>query len=376
MVIKNKFKLMLTAVAFFGFSAPAFAQLDGAGEILRASEGDATLILQEYLRPLGQGVGAGLNSGWFNTAKTHSFLGFSLGFRMNLYMVPEEFQQFDLQTLNLTSLQYDGMNGNSPVISPTFSGEADVTTPTMWLNAPAPNQNVRIAEFDLPEGIGQPYAGFPTVQASVGLLFDTDVMVRFIPTTDIPDFGEFGMMGFGVKHNIKQWIPVVNMLPIDLSAYFGTNTVKLNAFFEVEPPTETSASPGNPSEPILQNPSLDFSGQGVEFAATTTSYGIIVGKSLPLISVYASLGQEVALTEVGVLGRYPQVVPRMPTTNDPERWEITATSNNPVSLEFDNGTTMRATVGASLKLLFVRINADYSMGEYPVASVGLAFTLR
>lgn len=371
MVIKNKFKLMLTAVAFFGFSAPAFAQLDGAGEILRASEGDATLILQEYLRPLGQGVGAGLNSGWFNTAKTHSFLGFSLGFRMNLYMVPEEFQQFDLTNLSLTSLEYAGKGGNSPVISPTFSGEADVTTPTMWLNAPAPNQNVRIAEFDLPEGIGQPYAGFPTVQASVGLLFDTDVMVRFIPTTDIPDFGEFGMMGFGVKHNIKQWIPVVNMMPFDLSAYFGTNTVNLNAAFAVEPETQTSNG-----EAIRQDATLDFSGQGVEFSATTTSYGLIVGKSLPFISVYASLGQEVALTEVGVLGRYPQVVPRVPSAGAPERWQVTATSNNPVSLEFDNGTTMRATVGASLKLLFFRINADYSMGEYPVASAGLAFTLR
>lgn len=371
MVKKNRFKILLTAVAFCGFSSPAFAQLEGAGEILRASEGDATLILQEYLRPLGQGVGAGLNSGWFNTAKTHNFLGFSLGFRMNLYMVPEEFQSFDLTKLNLTSLQYTGKGGNIPVTSPTFSGESGETTPRMWLNAPPPNQSTRITEFDLPEGIGVPYAGFPTIQGSVGLLFGTDVMIRFVPTTEIPDFGEFGMMGFGVKHNVKQWIPVVNMLPIDISAYFGTNTVTLNAGFEVDPPTQTSNG-----QPIRQDPSLDFSGQGVEFKATTTSYGLIVGKSIPLISVYASLGQETALTEVGVLGRYPQVVPRVPTAGAPQQWQVTATSNNPVSLEFDNGTTMRATVGASLKLLFFRINADYSMGEFPVASAGLAFTLR
>lgn len=371
MVIKNKFKLLLTAIAFFGFSAPAFAQLDGAGEILRASEGDASLILQEYLRPLGQGVGAGLNSGWFNTAKTHKFLGFSLGFRLNAYMVPEEYQSFNLNSLSLTSLNYTGKGTASEVISPTFSGKRGEPTPLMWLNAPAPNQNVRLSEFNLPEGIGVPYAGFPTAQASVGLLFDTDVMIRFIPTTDIPDFGELSMTGYGIKHNIKQWIPIVKLIPIDILAYYGTNTVTLNAGFDVPPPTMTSNN-----EPIRQDPSLDFTGQGVEFSATTTSYGIIVGKSIPLISVYASLGQESAITEVAVTGRYPQVIPRVPTAGATQRWQVAATSNDPVNLEYDNGTTMRATVGASVKLLFLRVNADYSMGEYPVASLGLAFTLR
>jgi hypothetical protein len=371
MTFKNRIKLLTLTAAFCGFTSPAFAQLDGAGEILRASEGDATLILQEYLRPLGQGVGAGLNSGWFNTAKTHKFLGFSVGFRLNAYMVPEEYQSFDLNNLGITSLNYTGKGTNAEVISPTFSGESGEPTPLMWLNAPAPNQNVRLTEFNLPEGIGVPYAGFPTVQASVGLLFDTDVMIRFVPTTEIPDFGEFGMTGFGIKHNIKQWIPIVKMIPIDISAYYGTNTVTLNAGFDVPPPTMTSNN-----EPIRQDATLDFSGQGVEFSATTTSYGIIVGKSIPLISVYASLGQESALTEVGVTGRYPQVVPRIPTAGATERWQVTATSNNPVDLEYDNGTTMRATVGASVKLLFLRVNADYSMGDYPVASLGLAFTLR
>jgi hypothetical protein len=371
MIHKNKLKSFLTVLTFWGLSSPVFAQLDAAGDILRASEGDARLILQEYLRPLGQGAGAGLNSGWFNTAKTHKLLGFSIGVRLNAYMVPEEFQSFDLNSLALNSLNYTGKGTNSEVFSPTFSGEKGTSTPSVWLNAPAPNQSVRIAEFDLPEGLGVPYTGFPTVQASVGLLFDTDLMIRFVPTIDIPKFGEFGMTGFGIKHNIKQWIPVVNMLPIDISAYYGTNTVTLNAGFNVPPPTMTSNN-----EPIRQDPTLDFSGQGVEFTATSTSYGIIVGKSIPLISVYASLGQESSLTEVGVTGRYPQVVPRVPTVNDTQRWQVTATSNNPFQLDYDNGTTMRATVGASIKLLFFRVNADYSIGEYPVASAGIAFTLR
>ncbi len=369
MVLKNKFKLLLTAVAFFGFSAPAFAQLDGAGEILRAGVGDAELILQEYLRPIGEGVGAGLNSGWFNTAKTHKFLGFSLGFRMNAYFVPEDGLEYDLNDLLLTTLDYNGKNGNSPVYTPSFSGDVDAGQ-NVWIDlVHAPTGTTERRNFKLPDGIGIPYTGFPTVQGSVGLLFDTDVMVRFVPTTDIPNFGEFGMMGFGVKHNIKQWIPVVNMMPFDLSAYFGTNTVKINAGFEVNPDQGSN---------IKQNNTLDFSGQGVEFSATTTSYGLIVGKSLPLISVYASVGQEKALTEVGVLGRYPITAPNPDyhPVNQPQKYRIEATVNNPVNLEFDNGTTMRATVGASLKLLFFRINADYSMGEYPVASAGLAFTLR
>lgn len=370
MGISNRFKTIVAACAILGATGTANAQLGDAGEILRASEGDANLILQEYMRPLGQGIGAGLNSGWFNTAKTHKFLGFSLGFRLNAYMVPDEYLEFDLNSLGLTSLNFAGKGGANEVISPTFSGD-DTEGPLVWLNAPPPNQSVRITEFNLPAGINVPVAGFPTAQLAVGLLFDTDVMVRFVPEYEIPDFGTFGMTGFGIKHNIKQWIPVVNMLPIDISAYFGTNTVTLSADFEVEPSTQTSNG-----QAIRQDPTLDFSGQGIEFSATTTSYGIIVGKSIPLISVYAALGQESALTEVGVKGRYPQVVPRVPTAGAPEQWQITASNNNPVNLEFDNGTTFRATVGASVKILFLRVNADYSMGEYPVASAGIAFTLR
>lgn len=370
MGMSNRLKTFVAACAILGATGTANAQLGDAGEILRASEGDANLILQEYMRPLGQGIGAGLNSGWFNTAKTHKFLGFSLGFRLNAYMVPDDYLEFDLNDLGLTSLNFDGKGGASPVTSPTFSGD-DAAGPKVWLNAPAPNQNIRITEFNLPAGINVPFAGFPTAQLAVGLLFDTDVMIRYVPETEIPDFGAFAMTGFGVKHNIKQWIPVVKMLPIDLSAYFGTNTVTLNADFAVDPPTETSNG-----QAVRQDASLDFSGQGIEFEATTTSYGIIVGKSIPLISVYAALGQESALTKVGVTGRYPQIVPRIPTAGAPEQWQVTASNSNPVSLEFDNGTTFRATVGASVKILFLRVNADYSMGEYPVASAGIAFTLR
>lgn len=370
MGIQNRIKTLIVVFTLFGATSTATAQLGDAGEILRASEGDATLILQEYLKPLGQGIGAGLNSGWYNTAKTHKFLGFSLGFRFNAYLVPDEFLEFDLNSLPLTSLNYTGKGTNSEVFTPTFNGSDDLA-PRVWINAPAPNQNTRITEFNLPSGINIPYAGFPTVQGSVGLLFDTDVMLRFVPTTEIPDVGEFGVFGFGVKHNIKQWIPVVKNLPIDLSAYFGTTTVNLKANFDVPPPTQTANG-----QAIRQNASLDFSGQGAEFKATSTSYGVIVGKSIPLISVYAAIGQESAVTDLNVLGRYPQVVPRVPTQGAPEQWQVTATNNNPISLKFDNGTTMRATVGASVKLLFLRVNADYSMGEYPVASAGVAFTLR
>lgn len=370
MGISNRLKSFVVVCAILGATGTAKAQLGDAGEILRASEGDATKILQEYLRPLGQGVGAGLNSGWFNTAKTHKFLGFSLGFRLNAYMVPEEYLEFDLNSLGLTSLNFTGKGGPNPVISQTFSGTDD-TGPLVWLNAPAPNQSVRLSEFNLPSGINVPFAGFPTAQLAVGLLFDTDVMIRFVPETEIPDFGTFGMTGFGIKHNIKQWIPIVKNIPIDLTAYFGTNTVKLSADFDVAPPTQTANG-----QAIRQDPTLDFSGQGIEFEATSTSYGLIVGKSIPLISVYAAIGQESALTKVGVKGRYPQVVPRVPTAGNPQQWQVTATNDNPVNLEFDNGTTIRTTVGASVKLLFMRVNADYSMGDYPVASVGLAFTIR
>ena len=56
---------------------------------------DARAFLQEYLSPLGNGLGAITNNGWYNTAKPHRFLGFDANFNLSLLNINDENKNFD-----------------------------------------------------------------------------------------------------------------------------------------------------------------------------------------------------------------------------------------------------------------------------------------
>ena len=45
---------------------------------------DAQAFLQEYLNPLGNGLGAITNNGWYNSAKPHKVLGFEATFTLSV----------------------------------------------------------------------------------------------------------------------------------------------------------------------------------------------------------------------------------------------------------------------------------------------------
>ena len=51
---------------------------------------DAQAFLQEYLNPLGNGLGAITNNGWYNSAKPHRLLGFDATFTISLLSFSNE----------------------------------------------------------------------------------------------------------------------------------------------------------------------------------------------------------------------------------------------------------------------------------------------
>ena len=95
-------------------------------------EEDASNFLEAYFSPLGESFGAGLNNGWYNTAKPHKLGGFDLTFTLNAVSIPNEMQQFnpdELDHFNSTehsptllgggqgaTITYDNPNLASPII--------------------------------------------------------------------------------------------------------------------------------------------------------------------------------------------------------------------------------------------------------------------
>mgnify|MGYP001412768530 CR=1 FL=1 len=56
-------------------------------------------ILKEYIRPIADGFSAGLNNGWYNTAKPHKFGGFDITIAGNIVLIPESYKMFSISEI-------------------------------------------------------------------------------------------------------------------------------------------------------------------------------------------------------------------------------------------------------------------------------------
>src|SRR5699024_7267213 len=97
--------LIITSAILIAYPTQSVAQLGDAGAILRAGKQDANTLLKAYFKPAGKGFGTDLNSGWFNTAKTHSTLGFGISISANVARVPGADRTFDVQKLELDRIE-------------------------------------------------------------------------------------------------------------------------------------------------------------------------------------------------------------------------------------------------------------------------------
>ena len=81
--------------------------------------------------------------------------------------------------------------------------------------------------FQMPKGTGIGIVPSTMIQAGIGLPFSTEIDARFIPTISFGDLGKLGLWGIGLKHDIKQWIPVISHVPFwDLSLQGGYTSLK------------------------------------------------------------------------------------------------------------------------------------------------------
>lgn len=357
------------------FHAPdAKAQLEDSGDFINAGIDDANLLFQNYLEPFGKGFGAGLNSGWVQSAKSHGVLGFNLSFRINASLVPDVDQSFDVTSLALQRLEYANDQGDTP-ITPTLSG-SNLEGPRMIAQREVPlpggSETVTLADFNMPPGIGIAVVPAPVIQAGIGIIKDTELTLRYLPPVSMPFDGSVNLLGGSIKHGINQWIPGGNLFPVDLSVMAGYTSLTMDVSMNIDP--EVNQFTRNPYEnapETWENQSLDFESNG--FTAM-----ILAGKNLPIIAFYGGVGIESSTTSIITSGSYPVTVDDNPENSefDPTRPLVVQRHDDPINLEYDGANSLRALMGMRLRLGFLSINADYTLANYPIASVGLGISFR
>ena len=288
---------------------------------------DAQAFIQEYLSPLGNGLGAITNNGWYNSARPHRPLGFDATFTLSLLNISEEHKIFDPNSIvNFSS---------SETSTPTIIGSGDGAL--VQYNG---------EEFKLPNQTKLfPTLALPNFNFGLGVLKKTEINGRFIPNYkyNLGFFGkgEIGMWGVGFKHDVLQWIPIIgNAIPISLSLQAGHTQL---------------------------NSKLSILDQDVSIDVQATNFNIILSRKILMLTGYTSVGYNFSTTTF-TAGE---------NISNAESFNLNELEVDlPIEMKFENNNEFRANVGLRFNLAVIAIHANHTFSKYPVTTLGLGLSIR
>jgi hypothetical protein len=321
---------MIAVLALTISAGMVFAQDDLGKQLGKVAGENAT----KYLTPVLSTLGAGFNSGFYHSADLHSILGFDIGVKAALITIGDEDKVFDFQLP--ATITYSSGSGSGTYVAGTDYDQVVTGSPTIAgvktgkevkVKAGRPNAGTTI--FTTPPGYD--FSNVPVLipQASIGLPLGLEVTGRFMPTLSLGDAGKLNYMGFGLRHDIDQYLP---LFPLDIAVHFVTQKVSM---FD------------NSDKEIM--------------SMSATAFGAEVSKKLIFLTVYGGFQIESATWTV-------------------QPYQYTDLSTNTTvevkGLEISGRNKSRFLVGARILLLFLNVHADYTFSTHPVLTAGVGITFR
>ena len=337
-----------------------------AGSLDSTLQKMAGSAVQGYVGPIVSGFGSDLNGGWFHKAPSAKMFGIDLEFGLVVQgtffsdaakTIPSgvggQFNFDAAQTQQLASsipnysllpaAQQTAIKNQiaNTVFSVELTGPTIVGSKTDTVKVKFPGQTITVNgnSFTIPDntinlgitGYLEDLSVLPLLapQLSVGTFVGTKFTFRWLPSYTDKDLGEFKYFGFGIQHNPGIWFP--NPLPVDLCVSYFTQSFEVGTTFK----TEATAFGINASKTF---------GPG---ALNITPYaGFMLESSTMTFDYTSSLS-----TPAG------------------------GTQTIHVNLPLKGDNSSRLTLGMSLKLLFLNINADYNLAKYNSATAGIMFVI-
>jgi len=354
-IIKRTWVLMIILCLFSSASFSQFKDID----FLRTAPVDGVKYLEAYITPWANAFGAGLNGGWYNTAKPHKFGGFDITINASAGIVPTSAQTFDASKIGLSA----SVTGAG--VSSTVAG-LDKAGPLMSYKS----NGVTLASFNAPKGANWRYIPVPTAQVGIGLPLGTELKVRFIPKIKIKD-GDVSLWGVGLLHSLTQYLPGDKALPFDVSLFAGYTKLMADVPLALDP-----------DQSVVQayttvNPATAFNSQNMKVNVEALNVSAIASLNLPVITFYGGIGYTKTRTGMELSGNFP--LPVFVATPAPHAEYndsgIKKGSDFP-KMDIKNFSGMRANIGFRIKLAIVTIHADYTRAQYNVLTTGLGFSFR
>ncbi|HEX2866235.1 MAG TPA: DUF6588 family protein [Ignavibacteriales bacterium] len=359
-VLRSMVLLLLVTVGF----TSAFAQSsndEGSQSLEKTLNQLSNKAAQAYLGPIGSGFGANLNTGWTTRAPKAELWGVDIqlgvvamgamlgdgtktfSFNGDYTFTAEQAQQMTQNIPNaqarnevmakLTKESFQvGFSGPTVVgkkddhIMINFAGKSFQTNYGSYTVAPR--------QIDL--GVGGVLDNVPLLplgapQLTIGTIYGTQVAFRYLPAVKISeDLGESKYFGFGIQHNIGQWIPVP--MPVNLSVGYFTQNLKVGT--------------------ILESKATEF---GL-YASRTFGPGALN------VTPYAGFSLQSSKMTVNYTYEYSVMV------NGVEQQQT-----DKISFDLDGENSTKLTLGLAFKLAFLNLNVDYNLAKYSTVGAGVGF---
>ena len=337
-------KNLFTCV-FLGACLTTAAQAD-FNNVLAAGVEDAERFTTDYMAPLSESVVYSMSTGWYNTADAKPLGGFEISIIGNItgFKNKEDKKTFILDPSDYENLDFVENPGVARDVSTALG---DISGTQVYVEGEVLGVTVR-ETFELPSGLAGENINFvPSgyLQASVGVIKGTEIKARFLPKMEYED-ASIGLFGLGIQHDFTKLLPADKILPVAISAVIGYTNI--NGDYD------------------LSNARLiEGENQRIEAEISSWAFGAVVSTKLPIINFYGGVNYITGKSVTDVLGTYR-------VNSGPFESE---TYEDPFSIvKKVNGVT--GTLGTKLKLGFFRLNAEYNLGEFNTATVGINFGFR
>ncbi|HKJ81677.1 MAG TPA: DUF6588 family protein [Ignavibacteriaceae bacterium] len=355
----KKLTLTLFLFSFIIFSTTAFSQNDNK-DFNQTIKNLSTSAATGYVGPAISSFGSNLNTGWVTKAPSAAKNSFNLEIKIiamgsiiddaqKVFSTVGSFNFTDAQATDIansfnnadasvrTSIKEELLKQpwTLKISGPTIMGSdnqnvmLDFQGQTVQIN----NQTYVLPNYSLTDvkGFLNDLSIFPTaaIQLGIGTLYGTSLAVRWFPTVNIKDLGDFTYWGFGGMHNPAVWFN--QEFPIDIAVGGFYQDMKVGTIFE------TKAS----------------------------MFGLYASKtfgSVIAFTPYVALTSESSKTTV----QYDY------TYDVNSGGTITQKTEN-ISFEMDGANSTGFTVGAAFKLAILNLNIDYKFANIKTASAGLTF---
>lgn len=335
-------------------------------DFFKAGINDGMMLMEAYITPYVNAFGAGFNSAWYNTARTHKPGGFDVTLSVSAGFVPNNAKEFDLADYDFSRLEL--VNPSGITTTPTIAGSKE-DGPMLHVveEVPGyPGNEIELVSFNSPRGTGFGIIPAPMLQAGIGLPLSSEIKIRYIPSTPI-DEGFLKLMGGGIMKSISEHIKALNLLPINISAFAGYNKLSGTLPVSIQPDTDVNYDIYTFS---------DFNDQSFNIDVTSWNVSLVGSVDIPLVTGFAGIGYGKTVTTMDLDGYIPlpTVDPAISTT------EPVYTDDGVVEkvdeIKTENYSGLRINIGGKLKLGVFTIHADYTYANYNVLTAGIGVSFR